>query len=87
MPKRRSPPARDRLEQLPKGHDDDNEHGVGRLPRRPVTEERPHHQSEIERGKVCEVALTDVVAAPQPHATMRARLACEGEGALDSLAS
>jgi len=24
--------ARDRLEQLPKGHDDDNEHGVSRLP-------------------------------------------------------
>jgi hypothetical protein len=63
------------------------ERGIRRLPRRSVTEERPHHESKIERGDVGDVTLADVVASAQSHAAMRACLARKGEGSLDQLAA
>jgi hypothetical protein len=41
--------AHDPLEGQPQRRDEDNEHGVRRLSRRAVTEERSHHEPKIQR--------------------------------------
>jgi hypothetical protein len=76
-----------KVQRRPKRHNEGNERAVRRLSRRSVTEECPHHEPEIERGDMGDVALAHVVASTQTHASVRARLAGEGEGALDSLAA
>lgn len=56
------------------------------FPRRSVFEERPHHESEVERGRVGDESLPGVVATTQSDPAMRAGLARQSERALDKLA-
>ena len=68
------------LEHNPHRRDEGRERGVRRLARRSVTEERSHHKSEIERGEVGEIPLSDVLASAQSYAAVSAGLARESEG-------
>jgi hypothetical protein len=57
------------------------------LPRRPIPNQRSHHEPEIERGNVSDISLARVVSTSQPYPPMPARLTSVREGPLDPLAA